>query len=148
MLRASVESTGDDVELLGVTGEASSGVPHGDVLVRFAEQVVVDGEDLDRARAELVDAMGPAALVDAAAVVGNFERMVRIADGTGTPLDAPVAAMTGQLRAALGLDDYGSASSTPARGRLTGVLGRLGLSIMLGAIRLAGRRSARRSSDA
>ena len=30
--------------------------------------------------------MGVAAMVDAAAVASNFERMVRIADGTGIPL--------------------------------------------------------------
>jgi hypothetical protein len=148
MLRASVESAGNDVELLGVTGAASSGVAHGDVLVRFAEQVVGDGDDLDRARDELMAAMGAAALVDAAAVVGNFERMVRIADGTGIPLDAPVAAMTGELRADLGLDDYSSASNTPAKGRFAAILGRLGLSVALGAVRLAGRRRARRSPDA
>ena len=148
MLRASVESTGDDVELRGVTGEASSGIAHGDLLVRFAEQLVGDGDDLESARDELVDAMGPAALVDTAAVVGNFERMARIADGTGIPLDAPVAAMTGELRADLGLDGYSSASHTPAKGRLAGVLGRLGLSVLLIVVRLAGRRSGRRSSNA
>ena len=146
MLRASVESAGDDVELLGVTGEASSGVAYGDVLVRFAEQVVGDGADLARVRDELKDAMGPAALVDAAAVVGNFERMARIADGAGIPLDAPVVAMTGELRANLGLDDYSSASNTPANGRFAGLFGRLGLSVVLGAVRLVGRRSVRRST--
>jgi hypothetical protein len=34
----------------------------------------------------LADEMGVAAMVDAAAVASNFERMVRIADGTGIPL--------------------------------------------------------------
>jgi hypothetical protein len=147
MLRASVESSGGDVELRGVTGEAESGVPHGRELVRFAEQVVGDGDDLDRARDELVEAMGAAALVDAAAVIGNFERMVRIADGSGIPLDTPVSAMTGKLRADLGLDDYRSASNSPATSWLTETLGRLGLPVVLGAIRLVGRRSARRSVD-
>ena len=45
-----------------------------------------------------------AALVDAAAVVGNFERMVRIADGTGIPLDKPVAMVSADMREELGLD--------------------------------------------
>jgi hypothetical protein len=145
MLRASVESSGEEgVELRGVTGEAESGVPHGSALVRFAEQVVSDGDDRDRARDELAEAMGPAALVDAAAVVGNFERMVRIADGTGIPLDTPVQALTGKLRADLGLDDYSSASNSREPGRVAAALGRLGLPVLLGAIRLVGRRSSRR----
>jgi hypothetical protein len=147
MLRASVESSGEDVELRGVTGEAESGVPHGRVLVRFAEQVVSDGDDRDRARDELAEAMGAAALVDAAAVVGNFERMVRIADGTGIPLDTPVQALTGKLRADLGLDDYSTASNSREPGRVAAVLGRLGLPVLLGAIRLVGRRGSRRPGE-
>jgi hypothetical protein len=147
MLRASVESSGEDVELRGVTGEAESGVPHGSVLVRFAEQVVSDGDDRDRARDELAEAMGAAALVDAAAVVGNFERMVRIADGTGIPLDAPVQALTGKLRADLGLDAYSTASNSREPGRVAAALGRLGLPVLLGAIRLVGRRRSRRPAD-
>jgi hypothetical protein len=145
MLRASVESSGDEVDLRGVIDDVESGVPHGEVLVRFAEQVVRDGDDLARARAELLAAMGPAALIDAAAVVGNFERMVRIADGTGIPLDTPVQAMTGRLREDLGLDGYRSASNTPARGWLAGLLGRLGLPLVLGIVRLSGRRGAGRA---
>jgi hypothetical protein len=68
------------------TGRAS-GVAHGEVLSDFAEAVV--GRDLvviSRARQRVIDAMGVAAMVDAAAVASNFERMVRIADGTGIPL--------------------------------------------------------------
>jgi hypothetical protein len=57
------------------------------VLVAFAEAIVDrDAADIARARERLVDRMGVAAMVDAAAVASNFERMVRIADGTGIPL--------------------------------------------------------------
>ena len=38
----------------------------------------------------------------AAGVIGNFERMVRIADGTGIPLDRIVDAMTSDFRAEFG----------------------------------------------
>ena len=65
----------------------ASGVPHGDVLVSFAEAVVSrDGSRIATTRDALIEAMGVEAMVDAAAVAANFERMVRIADGTGIPL--------------------------------------------------------------
>jgi len=67
--------------------------------------------------------LGDAALVDAAAVVGNFERMVRIADGSGIPLDEPMAMITADLREELRIDDYGGAERIrPVRGlkRLAG----------------------------
>jgi hypothetical protein len=41
-------------------------------------------------------------------VIGNFERMDRIADGTGIPLDNMVNALSGDIREELGLEDYES----------------------------------------
>lgn len=52
-------------------------------------------------------------MVDAAGVIANFQRMVRIADGTGIPLDEPVAMLTTDIREELGLNHYGSADRTP-----------------------------------
>jgi hypothetical protein len=78
------------------------------VLARFAE-AVHRGEGLEAARAETVEAVGPRGLVDAAAVCANFAMMVRIADGTGTPLDEGSVAPSEGLRADLGLDDLASA---------------------------------------
>lgn len=69
--------------------------------------------------------MGPAAVVDAAAVAGNFERMVRIADGTGIPLDTPVKLVSADLREDLGLDRFGSASETAPTTAVQRLLGRL-----------------------
>jgi hypothetical protein len=92
-----------------------SGVPHGRELLALAEAVVRGGDrELERAREASRAALGPEAFVEAAAVVANFERMVRIADATGIPLDAPVDAMTASLRAELGIDRFGSAANTPA----------------------------------
>ncbi len=51
--------------------------------------------------------LGVEALVDAAAVIGNFERMTRIADGTGIPLGDTLAAVTVDIREDLGLDRLG-----------------------------------------
>ena len=104
---------------------ATSGVAHADALVAFTEAVLgEDDAELTRARGEALERIGPAGLVDAAAVVGNFQRMVRIADSTGIPLDAPLALATEDLRSELGLDRFGSAANTPPAGRLARALGR------------------------
>ncbi len=81
-------------------------------------------------RSALQTQMGAASVVDAAAIIGNFERMDRIADGTGIPLDTPVAAMTADLREDLGLNEFGSAANTPAVGRFLAGMGRLMRPIM------------------
>jgi hypothetical protein len=115
------------VDVAALTDDAAaagSGVAHAEALLAFADAAVA-GDEATRAaaRQRVLDALGPEALVDAAAVVGNFERMTRIADATGIPLDAPVAALTQKLRRGLGLDEFGSARNTPplgALGRLTG----------------------------
>ena len=79
---------GETVDLSAITEAGrTSGVPHGDALVSFAEAVVSrDRDRIARSRDALIAAMGVGAMVDAAAVAANFERMVRIADGTGIPL--------------------------------------------------------------
>jgi hypothetical protein len=51
-------------------------------------------------------------MVDGAAIIGNFERMVRTADGTGIPLDTPLNVATESIRAELGIDQYESAART------------------------------------
>ena len=49
-------------------------------------------------------------MVDAAGVIANFQRMVRIADGTGIPLtDNRLVALTVDLRDELGINDYPTA---------------------------------------
>jgi hypothetical protein len=116
----SSELTGDEVDLRAVTGDAGEdiGVPHGALLVAFSESCV-EGDEAERARsrAALADAAGPEAVVEAAATIGNFERMVRIADGTGIPLDRTVALVSADVRADLGIDAFGGARSTqPVRG--------------------------------
>ncbi len=104
---------------------ATSGVAHPDALVAFTDAVLgEDDVELTRARAEVLERVGAAGLVDAAAVVGNFQRMVRIADSTGIPLDAPLALATEDLRSELGLERFGSAANTLPAGRLARILGR------------------------
>ena len=65
-----------------------TGIAHGDLLVAYAEAVVGDDEaTLNAARDALLAAMGPEALVDAAATVASFNSVVRVASATGIPLD-------------------------------------------------------------
>jgi len=103
--------------------------------------VTGDEAALAAARQRLLDAMGAEALVDTAAVVGNFERMTRIADSTGIPLDGPVTAMTQDIRDDLGIDGFGSSRNTPPLSALGGFLGRALRPLALRVMPLLGYRS-------
>ena len=110
MLRASSEQEqgsngGDAVDVKALTeGSVTSGLPHGDALVRFSEAVVQGpATELHEARTALAAEMGEAAMVDAAAVASNFERMVRIADSTGIELGAMLEEFSQDVRDELGL---------------------------------------------
>ena len=112
MLRVSALSTGNtELNLHSVTAanEAHSGVPGGDALLAFAEAAVTGGAGLQSARNRLRQELGEAALIEAAAVVGNFERMTRIADGAGIPIDERNLEMTQDVRDLLALDRFVSA---------------------------------------
>ena len=123
---------------------AASGIDHAEALLAFTGAAVGGDEaTLAAARQRLIDEMGSEALVDTAAVVGNFERMTRIADSTGIPLDAPVTAMTQDIRSDLALDEFGSARNTPPLGSLGRFLGRTLRPVALGSFRLANLRRKR-----
>ncbi len=117
LLRASGEATGQVFNLQAVTegaATASSGVAHGETLLALAEAMVSDDrEALVIARTRVLEELGPEALVDAAGVASNFERMVRIADATGIPLDSFLDEMTVDLRAELKLARFESTTNTP-----------------------------------
>ena len=70
-------------------------------------------EALVIARTRVLDELGPEALVDAAAVASNFERMVRIADATGIPLDSFLDERTVDIRAELHLARFESPGNRP-----------------------------------
>ena len=112
MLRASIQYSGADADLRGIADGAKAGdagIEHGERLTAFADAAVSgDAAELATARDALRAAAGSEILVDAAGVVGNFERMVRIADGTGIPLDGVVDALTSDVRAKLGLEEFES----------------------------------------
>jgi hypothetical protein len=72
----------------------------------------VVGDDATRATAArdaVRDGLGPEWLVDAAAVIANFEMMTRLADGTGARLRPEQLVATAPMREALGIDAFPSA---------------------------------------
>ena len=80
-------------------------------MVEFAE-ATIQGDDarLAVARKALSAAMGAAALVDSAGVVGLFNAIDRVADSTGIPIEDDKAEDTASLRSSLGIDDFLSAA--------------------------------------
>lgn len=111
MLRGSSQTSGTEVNLQTIVAgrEEDSLVPGGAALVRFTEAVLTDPDDLSAARTALIDELGEARMVDAAGVIGNFQRMVRIADSTGIPVDGPMAEMSEEMREQLGINELPSA---------------------------------------
>ena len=90
-----------------MTGTGDGGIIHGQALMAFAEATLGDGNRaLGDARRSLLEVLGPTALVDAAAVVGLFNAIDRVADATGTPLEGWKAEATSDVRAAIGIDDF------------------------------------------
>jgi len=144
LLRASGEKQGERFDLQAVTqGDAvQSGVRGGEELTAFTDSVVAgDEEAIARARERLRSTLGDAATVDAAAVIGNFERMVRIADGTGIPLDKPVAMVSADMRRQVGIDAFTTAANTPPVRGVARWAGRALSHALPLVLRIAGRRS-------
>ena len=85
MLSWSGKAQGVMVDLATLT----VGVDHADLLLDFARVATSpagDDDELVRVRTALVEALGESVMVDAAAVVANFEMMTRLAEGTGAVL--------------------------------------------------------------
>jgi len=126
MLRESSKLEGNQARLEVITAgaEIDSGVPADSELSRFAEAALGDDADeIRQARLGVQQIIGTQAMIDAAGVIANFQRMVRIADGTGIPLDEPLAMVTAGLRDELGLNSFGSADLTPQVGFLKRMMG-------------------------
>ncbi len=107
LLRESGAHYGETYALNGVTGSGDSGVPHGRLLLDFAEAVIggTKGE-ITGARDALIPAVDVEGFVDAAGVVASFNAVVRIADATGIPVEDFKLERTVEERAALGIDDW------------------------------------------
>ncbi len=128
MLRVSSKLIGEDVNLQTVTSgsEVVSGVPHEAELIQFAEASLGDDDDeIANARRQAREKLGDAGVVDAAGVIANFQRMVRIADGAGIPLDTPMAIASAPMRSKLGIDSYSSSHNTPPLSPVQRLIGRI-----------------------
>ena len=116
MLRVSAMTTKTEIDIQGINGDADSaarGIEFGAELMQFAEAVAArDADALAQTRAALLAAAGPAALVDAAGVAANFQRMVRIADSIGIPIDDMETELGQGVRADLGIERFPSAQNT------------------------------------
>ena len=117
MLRESATLLGTPVDLNGISDpncKVIDDVPHSEALLRFCDAFL--GDDCDAfaaARDCLAQEMGTAAMVDAAGIASNFQRMDRIADAIGIPADAPMVLMQEEFVDELGLQNYASAGNTP-----------------------------------
>ena len=101
LLRASSDAIDAGADVHGAVGGATGNVPHGGLLMAYAEAA---NRDPEAARA--LDDEGIAA-------VGVFNGLVRSADGIGIPLDDTMLAATAEARAELGLDSYAGAANNP-----------------------------------
>jgi hypothetical protein len=81
-------------------------VPGGVALLRFADAVLTRSKDIRVPAGTVAAELGPAGLVDAAAVVGNFQMMNRVADGTGMPTGRGSRVRNAALIDLLGLDRF------------------------------------------
>ena len=109
MLRASIDHAGADYDLDGVIGDGDGNIPDGAVLIEFAEAAIgADQDRLSRARAAVLQALGPESLVDAAGVVATFNAIDRVADSTGTPVEDDRLAQTEDIREHLGINQFPS----------------------------------------
>lgn len=91
MLRASAEASGiSDLDLRALADPAvDSGLPGSMAMLRLVDAALTNNDEgAAAARVKLVDELGAEAVAEVAAVIGNFEMMNRIADGTGTPISA------------------------------------------------------------
>jgi hypothetical protein len=120
MLRASSEHAGDSVDVTMVrrgSAGGNGGLAAADELLHFVTAASTkQPEKIAAARDHLLAKLGPEAVVDAAAVIGNFERMTRIADATGIPLDPPVNALGSDIQDDLGLREFRSSAATKKAG--------------------------------
>jgi len=129
MLREGIELEGKSIDLDGLTDPACTrieGIANSEALLLFSNAFMGnDRAALADAREALANELGVEAMIDAAGVASNFQRMDRIADATGIPSDGPIALMQEDLAKLLGTDKYLSAGNTKPLSWLQKILFRL-----------------------
>lgn len=121
MLSLSAKTTETAIDLQMVNGDSASetqGMPFASELAGFAEAIAQrDTAKIERTRKELAEVAGDVVMVDAAAVAANFQRMVRIADSMGIPIDEKNIEAGADIRDELELSRFASAQNTPSAHR-------------------------------
>lgn len=118
LLRASSEHIGQTVDLAATVGRGAGGggIAHGEALVRFAEAVTRARDDVDAARSALRQAVGDDGFLEAAAIVGIFNGLVRTADLSGIPLDDGTLHGSTDFRDSLGLNVFSGSQNSDIEG--------------------------------
>jgi hypothetical protein len=143
MLRLSADNANQAVDIQVVNGDGDGGIAHGCELKEFAEAIATRDEvTLLKTRDRLLDCAGSNVMVDAAAVAANFQRMVRIADSTGIPVDNMMSALSGSIGEELDLHRFSSAANTPPRGVFSKLTGGIARALAKRLLRLAHRNQA------
>ena len=116
MLRGSARGSSVEVDIQGINGHAKAagfGIEFGSDLMHFAEAIASrDKQSLGISLENLVKVAGPQVVVEAAAVAANFQRMVRIADSIGIPIDEISFKTGNRIREDLNLERFASARHT------------------------------------
>ena len=86
-----------------------TGVPYGNELIAYADAVVARSPDVAETRDAVQKSLGDAGVVDAAAIIANFQRMVRIADGIGIQIDKGLELVSAEFRDEIGINRFPSA---------------------------------------
>lgn len=120
MLRVSATTTQTEINIQAVVGDAEAaaqGIEFGPELAAFAEAVARrDPVGLETSRDQLLSAAGAPVLVDAAGVAANFQRMVRIADAIGIPVDDMTSELGQEIRTDLNLQSFPGAKHSLTTG--------------------------------
>lgn len=111
MLSWSSAEAGTPADLAAIVeGDGDGGLPFGAELIAFADAAGgFDDSSLGIARDRLSTAAGTSFMVDAAAVLANFEMMTRVADGTGARFPAETATARAALDSRLDIGGFSSA---------------------------------------
>lgn len=105
MLSWSAEATGTAVDLMAVTDPSiDPQVPGGRLLLDLVDSVLA--AEPAAAASALRAELGEPALVDAAAVIGNFQMMNRVADATGMPVGRGSRQHNAEVISRLGLGRF------------------------------------------
>jgi len=105
MLRESAIAYGYEIDLAAVSDTSIPiGIPGGNLLLQLVDVLHgVSEKALADIQSALIDLLGPEALVDAAAVFGNFQMMNRVAEGSGIPIPQQTIDRESDLVTKLGL---------------------------------------------